>query len=469
MKTGFKLAFITLPITAIGIGTLAFIIANSPTPDRTELTERATAVRVVTAEHHTIVPTIVGFGRVTPARTFEAIAEVGGTVDAVNPQLRDGAILPAGAEVLRLSPIDFNLAIAQANANIRSARARLAELDVSEANQQAILAIERDVLAVKTAELARAQTLFAAGTLTQTARDAAQAAHLAQRQKVQNAEGTLALIPTQRAVQTEQIAVYETTLATAERNLARTHITLPFTARVAAHSVEVGQVVKVGQTTALFDGIDTAEIEVQVPMTALRDLMRPHPAPEADTSDAATTTDQTAPLSVDPTHMTGALRDLGLTARVQLRLGRDVVTWPASVDRISDGIDPQTGTVGVVVQVDAAYSQTAVGTRPPLTKGMFVDVILQAAPITGLVVPRSALHGEALYTVDDANRLRITPATPYLVQGDIALFMPTPSGTLPDGSRIVLATPTPVIAGLLLDPHPDTGLMPDLLAQDARP
>ena len=136
MKNGFKLALITLPIAAIGVGVLAFVISNSSLPERIERGERVNPVRVIEAKTRAVVPRIVGHGVVAPTRSFEAIAEVGGTVEYVNPRLRDGQILPEGAELLRLSPADFTLAIAQAKANIRAAEARLTELDISEANQR---------------------------------------------------------------------------------------------------------------------------------------------------------------------------------------------------------------------------------------------------------------------------------------------------------------------------------------------
>lgn len=116
MKTGFKLALVTLPIAAIGAGILAFVVSNSPPPNRIELAERVFPVRVVSAVTQAIVPKIISFGRVAPARTFAAIAEVGGTVEFVHPDLRNGRILTAGSVLLRLSPIDFNLAIAQVKA-----------------------------------------------------------------------------------------------------------------------------------------------------------------------------------------------------------------------------------------------------------------------------------------------------------------------------------------------------------------
>ncbi|MCK8463430.1 hypothetical protein MUY35_06160 [Aliiroseovarius sp. S1339] len=450
MKTGLKLALITLPIALIGAAILAYVISNKAPPERIELAERASAVRVVAAETRQIAPTLVGFGVVAPARTFQAIAEVGGTVDYVNPALRDGQILPAGSVLLRLSPTDFNLAIAQANANIRAAEARLAELDISEANQRAALEIEREALAVKAADLARADKLFTAGTITQTARDAARSAHLAQRQKVQGIDGTLALLPTQRAVQTEQIALYRTNLATAQRNLVRSEMTVPFIARVATHSVEVGQFLKAGQAAATLDGVDQAEVVVQVSMDSFRTLVRSGQR-------------GTATLPLDPSRMTETLHELGLNALVRLRLGDEVVTWPAQVDRISDGIDPKTGTVGVVVQVNNAYGQSGNGNRPPLTKGMFVDVVLSSEPVSGIVVPRSALRDGQIFLAEADNRLRIVPVTPQLVQGAIAML----GDEIGEGSQIVLSPPNPVIEGALLDLHPDTELMNRLMVEDA--
>jgi len=451
MKTGLKLVLITLPLAAIGFGILAYVVSSSPPPERLEVAERATAVRVITAQSRSVTPYITGFGIVAPERTFEAIAEVGGRIDYVNPALRDGQILSAGDVLFRLSPADFNLAIAQAKANIRAAEARLVEIDVSEQNQRNALEIEREALTVKTSDLERAEALFSAGTMSQGNRDVTRAAHLAQRQKVQGIESTLALFPTQRAVQIEQIAVYKASLATAELNMARSEITLPFAARVASHSIEVGQYLKAGQTAATLDGIERAEVVVQLSMESFRGLVR---------------LSQTSPpeLLLDPSQMMQALRGLGIVAELQLRLGAEVVTWPATVDRISDGINQQSGTVGVVVVVENAYGRTGENIRPPLTKGMFVEAVLSATAVQGVVLPRSALRDGKVFMADAENRLQSTSATPQFEQGEIAVF----TNTIAEGSRIVLVPPVPVIEGQLLDPHTDEAAMMRLLAGDAQ-
>ena len=167
-------------------------------------------------------------------------------------------------------------------------------------------------------------------------------------------------------------------------------------------------------------------------------------------------------LSTDPADLSTILQNLGLTAQVRLRLGDEVVIWPATVDRLSDEIDQRTGTVGVVAVIDGAYDQVGGGNRPPLTKGMFVEVRLSATPIEGILLPRSALRDGQVFTADADNRLRIVAATPRLTQGEIALF----NEGIAEGTRVVLAPPSPVIEGQLLDLHPDDGLMAGLLLMD---
>lgn len=451
MKSGLKLALITLPIILIGVGVLAYIVTSKPAPQQHAVRERAVAVRVIIAKTQPVAPLASGFGLVRPARTYEAITQVGGIADYVNPMLQKGAILPAGEVLLRLSPVDFNLAIAQARANIRAAEARLAELTVSAANQTSALVIEQKALALKARELERAESLFAGGTVAQSTRDNARSAHLAQQQKVQSVESSLALMPTQREVQIEQIAVYQATLETATLNLERTELTLPFAGRVASTSVEVGQFVRAGQTAALLDGVQAAEVEAQMTVADMGKVLQ-----------IASPTGQFP--AFDPSKVTKVLRNLGLKSRVRLRFGDQVVDWPATLDRISDTIDPKTGTLGVIVRVDTAYSGATPGERPPLTKGMFVQVSLSAPPINGIVIPRNALRDGHVLLADADDRLQLIAINPHLLQGETTLI----TEGLEPGMRVVVSAVSPMVPGLLLSPVTDRDLMAKLASSGAR-
>jgi len=433
MKSTWKLLFVTGPLTLIGVAGLGYIMMHRAPPPRNPLAERATAVRVIIAQPQPFVPRITGYGVVAPLHSYQAIARVAATAEYVNPGLKKGAILPAGAVLLRLDQADVTLSIAQAKANIRAAKAKLAELVLSEKNQHAAIDFENETLAIKARDLARLRKLAETGVVSKSSRDAAQVAWLAQRQKVLSLTNALSLLPSQEQVQTQQIAVYQINLQTAELNLARTTLTLPFAGRVAKSAVERGQFVHVGQVVAILDGIDVAEIEAQVPISDMLALVR-----ASQSKNAATPT--------SPTAMIKHMQSLGLSAVVHLRIGADLLSWPAKIARVSDTIDQKTGMLAVIVQVKNAYSGAALGKRPPLTKGMFAEVTLGAPPIRAIVIPRVALREGHVLTVDDKNRLDMVAVTPRLIEGQVALI----TDGLKSGSRIVVSTPTPALRGMLL-------------------
>ena len=51
--------------------------------------------------------------------------------------------------------------------------------------------------------------------------------------------------------------------------------------------------------------------------------------------------------------------------------------WEVEVTRISDTVDPETRSIGVIVSVPSPYGRVRPGERPPLIKGMFASVELR--------------------------------------------------------------------------------------------
>ena len=91
--------------------------------------------------------------------------------------------------------------------------------------------------------------------------------------------------------------------------------------------------------------------------------------------------------------------------------------------------------------------------RPPLVKGMFVEVEISGRPTTDrIVIPRSAVHEGRVYTVDKDNRLRIRPVEVLAEQGGEAVI----ESGLEMGERVVLSDLSPAIDGMLLKPFPET-------------
>lgn len=442
--------FLIIPPILIAIGVLVFVINQKQPPVRNPPTEQARQVRVIEVSPTVLVPRVLGFGEVKPDKTWDASAQVSGEIVYVHPNLKKGAVLQAGTEIIRISNVDFELAIREAEANIRSAEAKRLELDVSRRNTQQSLGIEERALEVRETELARKQNLLKRGTISQSALDQEFRDTLTQRKKVQDLKNTINLIPTQIAVQKEQIAVYEAALEQTRLNLERTHIKLPFNARIAEANVETTQYAQVGQVLAVADSMDIAEIEAQFSVAQFRGLV------QAAAGDGA-------PQDIGLTSFRKLVEQLGFELTVRMGSGANAIEWAGRFARISDAIDPKTRTIGVIAAVDGAYSQTVPGKRPPLTKGMFVEIEIRANPLNDrFVIPRSAVRDGQIFVLGTNNRLRITPVKIGLYQGDIA----SPLAGLSAGDRVVVSDLSPAIEGMLLAPTLDKDLT-ERLAQRA--
>jgi multidrug efflux pump subunit AcrA (membrane-fusion protein) len=430
---------------------LAWQLQNRAAPRQAEPREIARAVRVIEVQPTRFVPRALGYGYVQPGSVWKAVAEVAGKIVFRHPELERGRLMAAGAEILRIDPADYELAIARLEANLESVEAELAELAARRANTQSSLEIERRALTLAAEDLARKRKLLERGNASQATVDQAESGSLAQRQRVQERKNTLNLLPAERRLLNAKRALRDAQLREARLDLERTVIRLPFDARIAEVTVEATQFVNVGQTLAVADSIDVAEIAAQLAIGQVAPLIRGH----ADLS--ALSTEQLSRLP----------GQLGLSAEVRLRSGEVSATWDARFDRLSETIDPQTRTLGLIVVVEQPYRKAIPGIRPPLTKNMYVEVELRGpAQEDRIVVPRVAVHrgpdGEALvYLAGPDDRLIFRPVRAGPAQSDLVVIEEGLAG----GERLVASDLIPAIEGMLLDPVVDARLAARLLAE----
>lgn len=261
-----------IPPVIIGGAILWYTAARQKPPERLPAVEQTKAVRVLTLQKTDVSPRLVGYGSVRPENVWNGVAQVAGRVASVNPRFRRGATLQAGTELIRISPDDYKLAIAEAEAQIRSAEASLAELTVSERNTSELLQIEIESETLKQKSVDAKRALLNRGNLAQLSFDAELRDLLTQKKRVQDLRNSLRLLPTKKAVQQEQIRVNQSKLATAKLNLERTVVTLPFNARIASVDVEVSQYLQTGAKIGTADATATAEITAQYPLTRIRNF-----------------------------------------------------------------------------------------------------------------------------------------------------------------------------------------------------
>ena len=439
-----KLLFV-VPVL-IGAVIISQAVKSRQMPQQVEAGETAKNVRVITVPEVTLIPRAIGYGNVRPGRVWQAVAQVSGQIVDIHPDLKKGAIIPKGETILKIDPTSYLLAIAQAEANIRAAKAQINELTAREQNTRNSLEIEQRSLALTEKEMQRKRQLFKQNTVSQAAVDQEERTVLKGRQGVQTLRNSLNLMPAERDVLLAQLGQFDSQLDQARLNLQYTTITAPFDCRVSEVNVEQTQFAAQGKLLATVDSIDVSEVTAQVPLGRLITLI----SPGSELSDNAG-----AIMSKLPEF-------LGIEASVHLRGGSVIAEWPARFTRLNDTIDPDTRTVGVIVAVDDPYRHSIPGIRPPLSKNMFVEVELRGRPRPGQVIaPRSSLHGNTVYVVDQDNRLRFRTVDIAFTQTD---FVVVRTG-LTAGDTIIVSDPIPAIDGMLVNPLPDPATRATLVGQ----
>ena len=421
--------FLLFAPIAVGLVVLILLVSNQQQPNKNDEHEPVRAVRFVTANNLDLVPVAEGYGPVEPARVWRAVAQVSGRIIEIHPLLNNGEILPAGTPLFRIDPVDYELALAKA-------RAELAELGVKEKNTKSSIAIEQRNLILAQREMERIKQLVGKGTTSQSNADASERTVLAAKASVQNLLNTLSLIPAQHSL-------IEAKVSQAERDLAHTRVSAPFNMRVAALAIEADQYVGKGERLFEGDAVDRVEVVAQVAMSSLRNLFI-----------------GLADMPADIPRMNEKVVEFaGFRPKIRLDMGNHVAEWEAEFVRISDRVDPKTRTIGIVVAVDRPMQKIKPGYRPPLSKGMFVQVLLRGRTQPGrIAVPRSAIRDGKVHLIDGDNRLRTEVVEVLFNQGMLSVIG---SGVVA-GDRIVVSDPTPAVAGMLLQPVADPMLQQQL-------
>ena len=409
-----------VPPLLIGIVFLSVMKSNKKPPTESELGEPVRTVRTMVIEKSDFVPVAQGYGVVQPDQVWKSLAQVAGRIIEMHPRLNNGEIIKKGDMLLKIDPVDYELSLLQADI-------QLTELDVLKTNSTASLKIEQRKLKLAEKEYQRLRNLAEKGTVSQSSADAAERNMLGSSTLVQNMKNTLTLLPTQMKLQQAKITQLQ-------RDLTNTQITAPFNLRVSGLEVELDQYVSKGQHMFSGDSIERVEIVTQVAMASLRNLF----LGDAD-----------MPVNLDA--VTNNLSDLtGFTPILSLDIGGDeLATWDATFVRFSDAVDSETRTMGVIVSVDHPMDLIIPGVRPPLSKGMFLEVSIAGRVLPDqIVVPRSAIRNGRAYVVDRDNRLEIRTITKLFDQNDQSII----GRGLQEGDQLVLTDLIPAVAGMLLNP-----------------
>ncbi|MCF2860302.1 hypothetical protein L1286_22735 [Pseudoalteromonas sp. SMS1] len=353
-------------------------------------------------------PEITGYGKVKPNIQLNSLAEVSGTVTYLHPALKKGEIFKAETLLIKIDDSDYQLQFAKAQANLATAEVDLAAKRTAQDNNKLDISLSEHKLGIADSEFQRLQSLFDRSSISQTELDRAKQNVLIQQQDLQRYMNQKRLIPLEIKALQAQVTKAQADLNKAQLDIKRTEIRIPFTGRIHQVNVERSQLVTKG--AALFSASDVEKVLINAQFTyssfnQFSGFFEHKPNIENISSDGMAT----------------YLRAQGLAASVEI-LSQSGATWQASIERLSDEIDPQSQTIGVVVAIENSYKQIKLGKKPPLLAGMRAKVSLSAAERTFVVVPRHAVRGQYALIADENDLLRKVNMQGAMKQGDSFLL-----------------------------------------------
>ncbi len=213
---------IVLPVIVAGLGfiLLFVLIATGPSLDSKAPPPVVPLVQSLEIALGPIQMTAMTYGTVAPRSETNLVAEVSGRVIKVSPSLVSGGFFEEGDVLFEVDPVDYQIALDQANANLNRARGELAFAE----------------------------------------KDYKRQLDWKQRQSVSQAIEDDALKRLQIAQAVHQDAISKT--AAAQRDLERTTVVAPYQGRVRSENVDLGQYVSRGAALASLYATDFAEVRL---------------------------------------------------------------------------------------------------------------------------------------------------------------------------------------------------------------
>lgn len=344
-KRGLQVLLVLI-IVGAGIGIAAVLKLTRKPPAKTEKNVLAPLVKVQTIGRQDIKMVVQGNGTVQPKVQSDVVPQVSGKVVAISPNFKDGGFVKAHEALITIDPRDYELAVQRAEAEVASAEVALdiekAEAEVSRQEWQQLNPGTEppSPLVVREPQIRQAETRL----------QAAQAA-----------------------------------LATAQLNLERTRVSLPFDGRVVKETVDLGQYVLSGQSIGEVYSIEAVEIEVPLEDWELAWFDIP-----------------ANPISINR----NSLGKKGSQVDVIADFAGSTHIWQGHVVRTTGEIDKTSRMVSVVVEVSQPF-RDADG-RPPLVPGMFVELRIKGKILKdALEVPRYAIRSGNQVWVINEDRLRV--------------------------------------------------------------
>ncbi len=360
-----KLLPFILAILVLGGAGASFYYLKSTKPQAADkpITEKIWTVSATTAELKAIAPNVTLYGRLESPRSSELTAAV--TAFVKQRLVDEGSHVSTGDSLLLLDPRDVRLIVAQREADLIDIDARIqAEITRYQSDLKA-LAIEKQLLKLAQRSVERFKELKGRNVGTDTQLDDARRSYQQQALNLNNRQLNINDHSNRLAQLKAQQKQFQVQLDSALLDLERTHITAPFSGRIAQVSVAPGDRVRSGDNLLRMYNTEIMEVRAQIPSRYLPSIRK--------------ALDQGQPMTAKTT-LDGVAVELKLK-----RLSGEVADGRAGVDAL--------------LQVTTANNNLELG------RAVEINLALPEQPGL-LVLPSQSLYGtNRIYLVED-NRLK---------------------------------------------------------------
>jgi len=386
-------AIIMQPLVRRRIGIVAAIILSAmliyvlllilkPKPKEKEQQERSRTFKVYQIKKMPAKISFTGFGTAQPIRQVDLAAEVKGRIVYCKPELKNGIIVPAEELLVKVDPADYEIALQQAQAEIKQLDANIARIkQLLKDDQERLKVIDKDLELAKK-NFVRVKSLADKEATSESILD--QTEQVVMQKK--NVLLALKSLISQRPIEMDELQARKITAMSraklAELNLKRCEIRSPFAGRIGDLSVEAGQFVNMG--AKIMHLADDRVLEIPVSVDSI----------EAIRLGLGSNNKQAGS---EYLHWFSGVEKL--TAELEWVDAPESYRWAAKTIRIED-FDEDTRTVKIVVRPLASAAAKA---PYPLVAGMFCRVYLQGQEIPDAIrLPRTAIQfGGRIFVLKD--------------------------------------------------------------------
>jgi len=392
------LIVIGILVFSLLVGGVAY--AFRPKVEKLPVTTVLPSVQVVTVKAQTIKIPVISRGTVIPRTSITLSSQVNGEIIKVSSNFVNGGFFDKGDILVEINPLEYELAIHTAEAQVASAKQQLAR---AKANASQALANLKGL----------------GGNRVKTA--SAYARH-----EPQLAEANANL---KAAKASHKIA---------KLNLKYTLITAPFDGRITKKHIDLGDYLSTGKAVSDIYAVDFAEVRLPLSDRQLALL---------DNSWLY----QNNINIVDKTEVSLDVEFLG-----------QHFNWPATIVRSEGMVDQRDRLVYLVAQVKNPYQKDPEHPdRPPLAFGLYVDAVIEGREFDNIIeIPRTALRNNNLVWLATKNNTIELKSVVLLHKGRQSVYVRT---GLITGDRVITTPLDIVTQGMnirIISPQSESNINP---------